>query len=140
MLLQSAGPRGKRSKYGRTGAALMVSAIVFLARLIGGLLMLFVVWFVLDTIHDRNTEIIVSTIGLLYAFIFMISRRLQYFGLTVFSFFGRTGSYIRNEPYDQILRDEVGHHYSGKHLYLNVLFAALIEILCAFRLFSSLMG
>ena len=118
----------------------MVSAIVFLARLIGGLLMVCAVWFVLDTIHDRNTEIIVSTIGLLYTFIFMISRRLQYFGLTVFSFFGRTGSYIRSAPYDQILRDEVGHPFSASHLYLNVLFAGLIEVLCVFRLFSSLTG
>jgi hypothetical protein len=70
----------------------------------------------------------------------MISRRLQYFGLTVFSFFGRAGSYTRNAPYDQMLRDEVGHHHPGGHLYLNVLFAALIEILCLFRLFSSLTG
>jgi hypothetical protein len=118
----------------------MINAIVFVARLAAGLLMLFIGWFVLDTIHDRNTEIIVSTIGLLYSFIFMVSRRLQYFGLTIFSFFGRTNSYLRSAPYDQILRDEVGLPPAGGHLYLNVLFAALIEILCLFRLFSSLLG
>src|SRR5574337_1018012 len=118
----------------------MVSAIVFLFRLVAGLVMLFVVWFVLDKIHDRNTEIIVATIGLLYSFVFMISRRLQYFGLTIFSFLGHTTSYTKNIPYDQILRDEVGLQTSGRHLYLNALFAALIEILCVIRLFTSLTG
>ena len=118
----------------------MISTILFLIRLIGGLIILFVVWFVLDKIHDRNTEIIVSTIGLLYSFIFMISRRMQYFGLTIFSFFGRTTSYIKDVPYDKILRDDVGVQASGQHLYLNALFAGLIEILCLIRLFTSLMG
>ena len=118
----------------------MFSLLMFLIRLIGGLLILFITWFVLDTIHDRNTEIIVSTIGLLYAFIFMISRRLQYFGLTIFSFFGRAGAYIQDVPYDQTLREEVGMPARGRHLYLNVIFAALIEILCLFRLFASLLG
>jgi hypothetical protein len=119
----------------------MTSLIIFLARLAGGVLVLAVTWFVLDAIHDRNTEIIVATLGLQYAFIFMISRRLQYFGLTIFSFFGRTSSYIKHAPYDQILRDEVGiHHSSGRHLYLNVMFAAIMEILCLFRLFTSLLG
>jgi hypothetical protein len=120
---------------------MMISLSVFLMRLIGGLFLLSVVWFVFDEIHDRNTEIIVATIGLLYSFIFIISRRLQYFGLTIFSFFGRGSSYIRHLPYDQILRDEAGIHASaGRHLYLNVVFAALIEILCLFRLFASLLG
>jgi len=118
----------------------MVSAIVFLVRFVAGLVMLFAVWFVLDRIHDRNTEIVVSIIGLLYSFIFMISRRLQYFGLTIFSFFGRTTSYVKDTPYDKILRDEVGVETSGRHLYLNALFAALIELLCLIRLFTSLMG
>jgi hypothetical protein len=120
---------------------MMISLGVFLMRLIGGLFLLSVVWFVFDEINDRNTEIIVATIGLLYSFIFIISRRLQYFGLTIFSFFGRSSSYIRHLPYDQILRDEAGIHPSaGRHLYLNVVFAALIEILCLFRLFASLLG
>jgi len=119
----------------------MVSLIVFSIRIIGGLLVLAVIWFVFDTIHDRNTEIIVAWVGLLYAFIFMVSRRLQYFGLTIFSFFGRTSSYIKHVPYDQILRDEVGiHHSAGRHLYLNVIFAGLVEILCLFRLFTSLLS
>ena len=118
----------------------MISLVVFLFRLIVGSLTLFGAWFVLDSIHDRNTEIIVSVIGLLYAFIFIISRRLQYFGLTVFSFFGRTASYIQNAPYDQVLREEVGLRSGGRHLYLNAIFSALVEILCLFRLFASLLG
>lgn len=117
----------------------MVSFVVFAFRLVIGVVMLFGVWFVLDTIHDRNTEIIVSVIGLLYAFIFVISRRLQYFGLTIFTFFGRAANYVRHEPYDQILRDEVGLLNPGGHVYLNLVFAALIELVCLFRLFSSLL-
>ena len=118
----------------------MLSLIVFLLRIIVGIICLFAVWFVLDLIHDRNTEIVVSVIGLLYAFIFMITRRLQYFGLTIFSFFGRTASYIQNIPYDHVMQDEVGLMSRGRHLYLNAIFAALIELLCLLRLFTSLLG
>ena len=118
----------------------MVSFVVFVFRIVIGAISLFAIWFVLDLIHDRNTEIIVSTIGLLYAFIFMITRRLQYFGLTIFSFFGRTASYIQNIPNDHVMQDEVGLRSGGRHLYLNAIFAALIELLCLFRLFTSLLG
>jgi len=118
----------------------MIGALVFLFRVIVGLLILAGTWFVFDNIHDRNTEIIVATIGLLYSFVFVISRRLQYFGLTIFSFFGRTSSYVQRIPYDHTLRDEVGLQTQGEYTFLNVLFAALIEILCLYRLFSSLLG
>ncbi len=117
----------------------MYSVAVFACRLILGLLVLCFTWFVFDRIHDRNTEIVTAIVGLQYAFTFLISRRLEYFGLTIFSFFGRTVSYIRGIPYDQILRDEVGVQTNGRHLYLNVLFAALIELLCVFRLLTSLL-
>jgi hypothetical protein len=118
----------------------MIGAMVFLIRIIVGLVIFFATWFVLDNIHDRNTEIIVAMIGLLYAFIFVISRRLQYFGLTIFSFFGRTASYIQRVPYDDVLRDEIGLPTAGKYAFMNVIFAALIEILCLYRLFASLLG
>src|SRR6202041_3475147 len=118
----------------------MFSALVVLFRLVAGLVILAATWFVFDNIHDRNTEIIVATIGLLYSFIFIISGRLQYFGLTVFSFFGRTSSYVQKIPYDHMMRDEVGLRTPRGSTFLNVLFAALIEILCLFRLFSSLLG
>ena len=118
----------------------MFSALVALFRLIAGLVILVGTWFVFDTIHDRNTEIIVATIGLLYSFIFIVSGRLQYFGLTVFSFFGRTSSYVQKIPYDDMMRDEVGLRTARGSTFLNLIFAALIEVLCLFRLFSSLLG
>lgn len=118
----------------------MLSALVVLFRIVAGLVILAGAWFVFDNIHDRDTEIIVATIGLLYSFIFIISGRLQYFGLTVFSFFGRTSSYVQKIPYDHVMRDEVGLQTPRSFTFLNVLFAALIEILCLFRLFSSLLG
>jgi hypothetical protein len=118
----------------------MLSALVVLFRIVAGLVILFGAWFVFDNIHDRNTEIIVATIGLLYSFIFIISGRLQYFGLTVFSIFGRTSSYVQKIPYDHVMRDEVGLRTRHSFAFLNVLFAALIEILCLFRLFCSLLG
>jgi hypothetical protein len=118
----------------------MFSALVVLFRLVAGLVILAATWFVFDNIHDRNTEIIVATIGLLYSFIFIISGRLQYFGLTVFSFFGRTSSYVQKIPYDHMMRDEVGLRAPGGSTFLNVIFAGLIEVLCLFRLFSSLLG
>jgi hypothetical protein len=118
----------------------MVGVLIFLFRLIAGLVILFGTWFVFDNIHDRNTEMIMSTIGLLYSFIFIISRRLQYFGLTVFSFFGRTTSYVQKIPYDHAMHDEVGLQSSRGSSFLNVLFATLIEILCLIRLFASLLN
>jgi hypothetical protein len=118
----------------------MLSALVVLFRLAAGIVILVAAWFVFDLIHDRNTEIIVATIGLLYSFVFVISGRLQYFGLTVFSFFGRTSSYIQKTPYDHVVSDEVGLRNPRNFTFLNVIFAALIEILCLFRLFSSLLG
>jgi hypothetical protein len=118
----------------------MISALVALFRIIAGLVILAGAWFVFDNIHDRNTEIIMATVGLLYSFIFIISGRLQYFGLTVFSFFGRTSSYVQKIPYDHVMREEVGLHPAQRFTFLNVIFAALIELLCLFRLFSSLLG
>jgi hypothetical protein len=118
----------------------MFNALVVLCRIVAGIVILAATWFVFDNIHDRNTEIIMATIGLLYSFIFIISGRLQYFGLTVFSFFGRTSSYVQKIPYDHVMREEVGLRAPQGLTFLNVLFAALIEILCLFRLFSSLLG
>jgi hypothetical protein len=118
----------------------MFSALVVLFRLAAGVVILAGTWFVFDNIHDRNTEIIVATIGLLYSFIFIISGRLQYFGLTVFSFFGRTSSYVQKIPYDHMMRDEVGLRDPRGSTFLNIIFVALIEVLCLFRLFSSLLG
>ena len=51
-----------------------------------------------------------------------------------------TASYVQRIPYDHVMRDEVGLRAPGEYTFLNVLFAALIEILCLYRLFSSLLG
>jgi hypothetical protein len=118
----------------------MFSTLVVLFRIVTGFVILAAAWFVFDNIHDRNTEIIMATIGLLYSFIFVVSGRLQYFGLTVFSFFGRTSSYVQKIPYDHVMREEVGLRAPQGYTFLNVIFAGLIEILCLFRLFSSLLG
>ena len=118
----------------------MFSMLVVLFRIVTGFVILAAAWFVFDNIHDRNTEIIMAAIGLLYSFIFVVSGRLQYFGLTVFSFFGRTSSYVQKIPYDHVMREEVGLRAPQGYTFLNVIFAGLIEILCLFRLFSSLLG
>jgi hypothetical protein len=118
----------------------MFSILTFLGRTVAGIAVLLFAWFVFDNIHDRNTEILAALIGIQYSFIFLISRRLEYFGLSAFSLFGRTVSYIRKMPYDHVLREEVGLSTRGRHLYLNVLFAALLELLCVYRLLSSLIG
>ncbi len=118
----------------------MIGTLAFLSRIVAGLVIIFGTWFVFDNIHDRNAEIIMSTIGLMYTFIFIISGRLQYFGLTIISFLRRTASYIQKIPYEQMLRDEAGLPSGGRYTLLNLLFAALIEILCLIRLFTSLLG
>lgn len=118
----------------------MYSLFIFLLRLVSGTVIFLTCWFVLDMIHDRNTEIIVSVVGLMYCFVFFISRRLDHFGLSIFSIFGRTVSYVNKTPYDRLIREEVGLISSGGHLYLNYIFVVLIEILCVFRLFTSLLG
>ena len=118
----------------------MVRALAFLLRLVVGSASVFLAWLVLDNIHDRNAEIVVACIGLLYCFIFVISRRWQYYGLSVFSLFGMTVSRLASEPYDQALRDEVGLPRSRSYVFVTVAFAAAIELLCAFRLFTSLLG
>lgn len=118
----------------------MKRLITSIIRFIGGLIILFGVFYVFDKINDRNTEIIVSIIGILYVLVVQLSGRQQYYGITAFSFLGRTTSYIRKVPYDQILRDEIGMESLGQHLYLNIVFAALVELLCLIRLFSSLLG
>lgn len=117
----------------------MSSVLIFVLRLLTGLVVLALCWFVMDRIHDRNTKIIASVIGLLYCFVFVISRRLDHFGLSVFSIFGRTVSSIHKVPYDDVMRGEIGSVPRGQDRYLNLLFVTLIEILCVVRLLTSLL-
>jgi hypothetical protein len=140
LLTMTATVQARLDNFRLTEWVFMTSMFVFVGRVIAGVIALSAFWFIFDTIHDRNTEIIVSCIGLLYMFIFMVSRRMQYFGLTIFSLFGRTTAYTQKLPYDDLMRDEIGLEQRAKHAYLNAIFAALIEILCLYRLFSSLLG
>ena len=118
----------------------MISLFVFIGRVVVGAITLAAFWFVFDTIHDRNTEVIVSCMGLLFAFIFMFSSRAQIFRLSVLSFLEQTAAYTQKLPYDDLTRDDIGSVLRGKRLYLNVIFAALVNMLCLYRLFSSLIG
>jgi len=49
---------------------------------------------------------------------------------------------FRNCPMTKscVMKLEIGLTVHGRHLYLNVIFAALLELLCLFRLFTSLLG
>jgi hypothetical protein len=118
----------------------MVRTIALLIRVVVGVASIVVAWLVLDNIHDRNTEVIVACVGLLYCFIFVISRRWQYYGLSVFSLFGMTAARLAGEPYDQALRNEIGLTARTGYAIVTVAFAAAIELLCIFRLFTSLLG
>ena len=120
--------------------SLLAGMISFVFRFAIGAASVILAWVVLDNIHDRNTEIIVACFGLLYCFIYVISRRMQYYGLTVFSIFGVTISSLRNEPFDQPLRDEIGMAPRGPYVITSLLFTGVIELLCLFRLVGSLLG
>jgi len=118
----------------------MIKTFSFLVRIIVGVATIAVAWLVLDNIHDRNTEIVVACIGLLYCFVFVVSRRWQYYGLSVFSLFGMTASRLAGEPYDQGLRSKIGLAANPGYATITIIFAAAIELLCVFRLFTSLLG
>jgi hypothetical protein len=95
---------------------------------------------VLDNIHDRNTEIIVASLGLSYCFTFVISRRWQYYGLNTVSLFGMTASWVSSEPYDQATRQPLNLPMKRSYVVVSIFFAALVELLCAFRILTSLLG
>ena len=118
----------------------MLTAFSLLFRLIVGLASVVIVWFILDNIHDRNTEIIVACIGLMHCFVFVISRRLQYFGLSVFSIFGIALSKLTSEPFDHSVRDEMGLRPPAGYVLLTLTLVAIIEALCVLRLGCSLIN
>ncbi|HXT05722.1 MAG TPA: hypothetical protein VN715_02150 [Roseiarcus sp.] len=110
------------------------------ARLAVGAASLAVSFLVLDAIHDRNTEIIVACLGLSYCFTFVVSRRWQYYGLTAVSLFGMTVSWVNSEPYDQATRSSLNLPTHRSYVRVSMFFAALVELLCAYRLLTSLLG
>ena len=118
----------------------MTNFIAFLVRVLVGAASIVISWWVLDNLHDRNTEIIVACIGLTYCFTFVISRRWQYYGLNTVSLFGMTVSWVSSEPYDQATRQQLNLPMKRSFVVVSIFFAALIELLCAYRLLTSLIG
>ncbi len=109
-------------------------------RFVIGIISLIVVLLVLDFIHDRNTEIVVACLGLLYGFIFVTSRRWQYYGLNTMSLFGVTVSWLDSAPHDQATRERLKLPLGRSYVVMSIVFAVLVELLCAFRLLTSLIG
>ena len=118
----------------------MIDLISIPLRLVIGLLSILVTWLVLDNIHDRNTEIIVSCLGLIYCFVFVISRRWQYYGLNTISLFGITASWLDKAPYDQATRQQLNLPLKRSYVVVSIALAAIVELLCAYRLLTSLLG
>ena len=114
--------------------------VSLVVRLLVGLVSILVSFVVLDAIHDRNTEIIVAAIGLSYCFTFVISRRWQYYGLNTVSLFGMTASWVSSEPYDQATRGQLNLPMKRSFAAVSIFFAAVVELLCAYRLLTSLLG
>jgi NhaP-type Na+/H+ or K+/H+ antiporter len=118
----------------------MSNFVGFVVRLIVGVASLIVGFWVLDAIGDRSTEIIVACIGLSYCFIFVISRRWQYYGLSAVSIFGMTVAWVNSEPFDQGARQPLRMPMHRSFVLLSIVFASLMELLCAYRLLTSLIG
>ena len=118
----------------------MNNLLAVLARLAVGAASLVIAFLVLDAIHDRNGEIIVACIGLSYGFTFVVSRRWQYYGLNAVSLFGMTVSWVNSEPYDQATRGPLNLPVKRSYVRVSIFFAALLELLCGYRLLTSLIG
>jgi NhaP-type Na+/H+ or K+/H+ antiporter len=118
----------------------MTDFLAFVVRLVVGAASLVVAFLVLDAIHDRNTEIVVACIGLGYCFTFVISRRWQYYGLNAVSLFGMTVSWLNAAPYDQGVRHQLNMPIKRSFTAVSIFFAAVVELLCAYRLLTSLLG
>ncbi len=118
----------------------MTNFFAIVGRLIVGVFSVVIAFLVLDAIHDRNTEIVVACIGLSYCFTFVISRRWQYYGLNAVSLFGMTVSWLNAEPHDHGTRHQLNLPMKRSYVAVSIFFAALIELLCAYRLLTSLLG
>ncbi len=118
----------------------MTNFLAIVGRLIVGVASVVISFLALDAIHDRNTEIIVACIGLSYCFTFVISRRWQYYGLNSVSLFGMTVSWLNAEPHDHGTRSQLNLPMKRSYVALSIFSAALVELLCAYRLLTSLLG
>ena len=118
----------------------MANVFGLILRMIAGAVSVMAAFLVLDAIHDRNTEIVVACLGLSYCFTFVISRRWQYYGLNVVSLFGMTVSWLNAQPFDEAVRGRVNMQTARSFVVVSIAFAALVELLCGYRLLTSLLG
>ena len=56
------------------------------------------------------------------------------------SLFGVTVSWVTSEPFDQSTRDQLNMPRSRSFAVLSIFFAGLVELVCAYRLLTSLLG
>ena len=118
----------------------MANMLGLILRIVVGAISVIAAFIVLDAIHDRNTEIVVACLGLSYCFTFVISRRWQYYGLNVVSLFGMTVSWLSAQPFDEAVRSHVNMPTARSFVIVSIAFAALVELLCGYRLLTSLLG
>jgi hypothetical protein len=118
----------------------MIDLLSIPVRFAVGLASILAARLVLDNIHDRNSEIIVSCLGLFYCFVYVISRRWQYYGLNTISLFGISVSWLDSVAYDQTTRERLRLPLRRSYVVVSIAFAAIVELLCAYRLFTSLLG
>ena len=118
----------------------MANVSGLILRVVVGALSVIATFLVLDAIHDRNTEIVVAGLGMGYCLTFVISRRWQYYGLNVVSLFGMTVSWLNAQPFDEAVRGRVNMPTARSFVVVSLVFAALVELLCGYRLLTSLLG
>ncbi len=118
----------------------MANVFGLILRVLVGAFSLIATFLVLDAIHDRNGEIVVACLGLGYCFTFVISRRWQYYGLNVVSLFGMTVSWLGAQPFDEAVRGRINMPTARSFVVVSLVFAALVELLCGYRLLTSLLG
>jgi hypothetical protein len=118
----------------------MANLLGLILRIVVGAISVIAAFLVLDAIRDRNTEIVVACVGLAYCFTFVISRRWQYYGLNVVSLFGMTVSWLNAQPFDEAVRSSVNMPTARSFVAVSIAFAALVELLCGYRLLTSLLG
>lgn len=111
-----------------------------LLRIVLGVGALLLAWATFDRIHDRQTEIAVSCIGLTYCLLGAMSRRWQYFGFSLLVLAGAAAARFRDEPYDMALREETGLGMKRGIVIVTQGVLAAMAALCVFRLVTSLAG
>jgi hypothetical protein len=108
-------------------------------QIIAGAAVFMITWYVFDSVHDRNTEIILAAIGTVYTQSVVIARRQKLNLITLLYLFDKLFSQVKSE-----LRDEEAADRAVKMIMrlgnLNLVIIALIELLCLYRLFTAILN